>query len=63
VREAGFYVLRHTAMPAALAEVAFISNPEEEQLLGDTWFRDRAALALFRGVRDYLEVLSNRRGA
>jgi N-acetylmuramoyl-L-alanine amidase len=63
VREAGFYVLRHTTMPAALAEVAFISNPEEEQLLGDTWFRARAALALFRGVRDYLEVLSNRRGA
>lgn len=62
VREAGFYVLRHTTMPAALAEVAFISNPDEEGLLGDAWFRARAALALFRGLRGYLEALSNRRG-
>ena len=48
-RELG--VLSKTAMPACLAEMAFISNPEEEQLLASE--QDRWAKALARGVSDY----------
>lgn len=54
VKTASFYVLRETTMTSALAEVGFLSNPEERKLLSDPSFRTRAALALWRGVRSYL---------
>lgn len=63
VREAGFYVLRHSPVSAALVEIAFISNPSEERFLADAWFRQRASLALFRGIRGYLESGAARLGA
>ena len=44
-------VLRKTDMPAVLAEMAFISNPEEEQLLADE--QDRWAKCIARGITDY----------
>lgn len=51
-----FAVLRETQMPAALVEVAFISNPEEERLLADGAFQQRAAGALVRAIeRFFLE--------
>ncbi|MEW6446766.1 MAG: N-acetylmuramoyl-L-alanine amidase [Bacillota bacterium] len=56
VKTAGFYVLRKTAMPAVLAEVAFISNPQEEQLLAQPEFRMRTARALAQAVADYFGV-------
>jgi N-acetylmuramoyl-L-alanine amidase len=49
-KTAGFYVLRHTAMPAVLTELAFISNPREEKLLSDPGFQERAAFAIARAV-------------
>lgn len=42
----GLHVLRRTDMPAALVELAFISNPEEEKLLADTDWVTRVARAL-----------------
>jgi N-acetylmuramoyl-L-alanine amidase len=50
---APFYVLARTKMPAILVEVAFITNPSEEKLLGSADFRDQVASAISRGVRDY----------
>ncbi|MCX7970798.1 MAG: N-acetylmuramoyl-L-alanine amidase [Negativicutes bacterium] len=55
-REAGFYVLRHTAMPAALVEMAFISNPGEEKLLAGQDGQFRFALAIARGIADYFDL-------
>jgi N-acetylmuramoyl-L-alanine amidase len=46
-------VLRMTDMTSALAELAFISNPEEEALLRDE--QDRWAKAIARGVSDYFQ--------
>ena len=46
VKTADFYVLRKTAMPALLIELAFVSNPEEEGLLSDQDIQRRIALAL-----------------
>ncbi|MCL4516746.1 MAG: N-acetylmuramoyl-L-alanine amidase [Firmicutes bacterium] len=46
-------VVRDTKMPAVLAEVAFISNPEEEKLLQDPSFRQKAALAIANGLEAY----------
>ncbi|MDF2566266.1 MAG: amiC [Massilibacillus sp.] len=48
-----FYVVKHTTMPATLAEVAFVSNPVEEQLLKSTEGTKKAATGIFRGLDRY----------
>ncbi len=50
---APFYVLARTEMPAILVEVAFITNPREERLLGSSAFRQSVAEGLARGVERY----------
>jgi N-acetylmuramoyl-L-alanine amidase len=54
VKTAPFYVLRYTAMPGILAELAFISNPIEERRLRQPDFRQKAAEGLFEGIRSYI---------
>ena len=54
VKTAPFYVLRYTAMPSILAELAFISNPIEERRLRQPDFRQKVAEGLFDGIRNYL---------
>lgn len=51
----GLYVLKHTFMPAALVELAFITNPEEEQLLADPRCQEQAGLAIARGIEAWLQ--------
>ena len=53
---AGLAVLRGTKCPAVLAELAFISNPQEEKLLGNRDFQEKAARAIAGGIADYLGV-------
>lgn len=53
-------VLRRTVMPAALVELAFISNDEEEQLLGLDEVRMAAATAIAEGVRSYIGQIKGR---
>lgn len=53
VKSAGFYVLRHTVMPAVLVEGAFLSNPSEALLLADANVRQRIAEAVGRGVERF----------
>ena len=54
VKTAPFYVLRFTSMPSILAEIAFISNPNEEDLLRNTRFTTRVAEALMEGIKSFL---------
>ncbi len=54
VKEANYAVLRNCPIPAALVEVAFISNAEEERLLADPAFQRRAAEAIALGIKRYL---------
>lgn len=56
VKTANFYVLRATKMPAALVELAFISNPDEEKLLKQSEFQARAGRAIAEGVAKILGV-------
>lgn len=51
-KEARFYVLLYTDAPAALIELAFISNQDEEALLQNDSFQSRYAAAIARGVTD-----------
>lgn len=49
-----FAVLRLTRMPAVLIEPVYITNPEEEILIEDEAFRQRIAVAVLNGVKNYL---------
>lgn len=53
-KEANFYVLRWTNAPAVLVELAFISNPQEEELLRSPDYQDKATWAIAKGITDYL---------
>ncbi|MFW5971943.1 MAG: N-acetylmuramoyl-L-alanine amidase [Bacillota bacterium] len=55
VKKDNLYVIRHTTMPAALVEVAFLSNPHEESLLESRLFIEKAAQAISRGIIKYIE--------
>ena len=50
----GLYVLRKTAMPAVLVELAFISNPEEAALMRDR--PDLFARGIYDGILDFTGV-------
>lgn len=49
----GYVVLKEAKVPAVLVEVAFLSDPEEEELIKEAWFRDRAAEGIFNGLLKY----------
>jgi N-acetylmuramoyl-L-alanine amidase len=53
VKQAGFYVLRGTSMPAILVESAFITHPKEEGLLRSARFHRQLVDALYAGLLDY----------
>ena len=54
VKTAPFYVLRFTSMPSILAEIAYISNSAEEELLRTSHFSTRVAEALMDGINTFL---------
>lgn len=53
VLRANYAVLTRSKVPAALVEVAFISNPAEEKMLVDDAFRGKVAQAITQGIADY----------
>ncbi|WP_018086493.1 N-acetylmuramoyl-L-alanine amidase [Desulfurispora thermophila] len=56
VKTANYYVLRRTNMPAVLTELAFISSPEEERLLGSPDYQEKCATAIARGIGKVIGV-------
>ncbi len=53
VRRRQLYVVHHTTMPSALVESCYLNHPEEEELLRNERFRERIALAIFRGLLEF----------
>ena len=53
IKDARFYVLKGTHLPAVLIEIGFLSNYEEERLLKDIYYRQRIAEALAQGIKNY----------
>lgn len=53
VKQAGFYVLRGTAMPAILIETGFITHPKEEGLLRSTRYHQKLIETVYAGLLDY----------
>ncbi len=58
VHTAPFYVLIGANMPSVLAEIAFVTNPDDEKRLKTRDYREVIARALLRGVKSYLEALN-----
>ena len=56
VKTAPFYVLRFTTMPSILAEIAFMSNPAEEEQMRTQPFLAHIAESIFEGVKTYLRT-------
>jgi N-acetylmuramoyl-L-alanine amidase len=59
VKQAPFVVLIGAQMPSILAEIAFITNPKDNQLLRTPAHRQRIAEALFDGVQQYQRSLKS----
>jgi len=59
VKKAPFAVLIGASMPSVLAEIGFLSNAREEQLLKRPDHRQRLAEALYQGVSRYAQSLSH----
>lgn len=57
VRQAGFWVLWATSMPAVLVELDFICNPTQEAFLTSKKGQDKCAEALFEAFQDYYETI------
>lgn len=53
VRQAGFWVLWATSMPAVLIELDFICNPEQEKFLNSEAGREKCAEAIYRAFVNY----------
>jgi N-acetylmuramoyl-L-alanine amidase len=54
VKQSNFSVLRNTQMPSALAEICFISNPDEQSQAMKTSFQEQAARAIADGILAYM---------
>ena len=61
VRQANFWVLLKTAMPAMLVELDFICNPTEEQFMASDRGKQKLAQAIYNGIMNYYEESSGRR--
>jgi N-acetylmuramoyl-L-alanine amidase len=59
VKKAPFVVLIGANMPSILAEISFLSNPNDERMLKKPDQRQRVAEGLFRGVETYLDSLNS----
>lgn len=53
IRQAPFYVIMGTAMPAALTEINFLSNPGDARIMASSQYRSQVAFALYRGIVRY----------
>jgi N-acetylmuramoyl-L-alanine amidase len=63
VKQAPFVVLIGATMPSVLAEISFVSNPDEEKRLKTPEYRQQIAEALFQGIKSYAETLSSTKAA
>jgi N-acetylmuramoyl-L-alanine amidase len=53
VKQAPFIVLIGATMPSVLAEISFVTNPQEARLLKSNAYRQKIADALFNAIRKY----------
>ncbi|AUV00235.1 N-acetylmuramoyl-L-alanine amidase AmiA [Phytobacter ursingii] len=57
--QAAFVVLKSPSIPSVLVETSFITNPQEEKLLGTNAFRQKIANAIADGIISYFNWFDN----
>ena len=62
MKTANFFVIKNATMPAALLEVGFISNPQEEQVLSSPAFQQKIAMAIVAGIDQFFSQAAKMRG-
>ncbi len=62
VRQANFWVLFKTSMPAILVELDFICNPQMEKFMNSKNGRDKLATAIYNGFARYKQLADKRAG-
>ncbi len=58
VKKAPFIVLIGANMPSILAEISFLSNPQDERRLSTPEYRQKVAEAIYKGMAKYVGGLS-----
>lgn len=53
VQQAAFVVLKAPDIPSVLVETAFITNPQEEKLLGNDEYQNKLAAGMLSGIKGY----------
>jgi len=59
VKRAPFVVLIGASMPSVLAEIGFVSNAHDENMMRREEYRERTAEALYKGISGYASSLSH----
>lgn len=59
VKKAPFVVLIGASMPSVLAEIGFVSNAHDENIMRRDDYRERIAEALYKGIASYANSLSH----
>ena len=59
VKQAGFLVLRKTTMPSILIELGFLTNAAEEDFLNSENGKAYMSSAIFRGFKDYKDMVED----
>ncbi|MGP4060958.1 N-acetylmuramoyl-L-alanine amidase [Halobacillus sp. H74] len=53
VKDVPYKVIDDTPLPSALVEMGFLTNDSDASKLGSSYWRDRAAKAIYQGIIDY----------
>ena len=59
IKQARFYVLRRTTMPAVLVETGYVTGSEDGPLLADNNFRLRMAQGIAQGILQYIRSVAS----
>lgn len=62
LKKANFYVLKYNSVPSVLAEIGFMSNPEEGKKLMDRVYQKKIASGLSEGILNFIENYNKSRG-
>jgi N-acetylmuramoyl-L-alanine amidase len=57
VKQAGFIVLKETAMPSVLIETGYLTNAAEEKYLASAEGQEQMAMAIFKAIRGYKDQM------
>lgn len=57
IQRPNLYVLRETKMPSVLVELGYLTHKEEEALLSDSGYQEKAASGLAEGILDFISTL------